>query len=91
MSLGKKDIIKNISIKAQISSKVGNIILNKFLRIISEQSWKSDVKISNFGTFYVHKSPRRIGRNPLTMQRFSIKERSKIAFKSSKKTKNLVN
>ena len=91
MSLGKKDIVKNISTKAQIPSKLGQQILNKFIQLISEKSSFSNVKISNFGTFYIHKSPKRLGRNPLTMEEFLIKEREKLSFNPSKKTRDLVN
>ncbi len=91
MSLGKKDIVKNISTKAQISTKLGNLILNEFLAIVTKESIKYPVKISNFGTFYLHKSPKRIGRNPKTLQEFIIQERKKISFISSKKTKDFLN
>ena len=49
------------------------------------------VKISNFGTFYYHKSPKRIGRNPKTKKEFLINEMSKLSFKSSGNLKNLIN
>ena len=91
MSLGKRDIVKVISSKAQISLKHSSFILNKLIDVISEQSFKRPVKISNFGTFYLHRSPKRIGRNPKTLQEFIIKEREKISFNSSKKTKNFLN
>ena len=91
MSLGKKDIVKNITSKAQISNIIASSLLNKFIEIISNESRKWPVKISNFGTFYTHKSPKRIGRNPLTKEEFIIKERLKINFNPSKATKELIN
>ncbi len=91
MSLGKKDIVKNITSKAQISNKTASSLLNKFIEIISNESRNRPVKISNFGTFYSHKSPKRIGRNPSTKEEFIIKERQKINFSSSKATKDLIN
>ena len=51
MSLGKRDIVKNISSKAQISSSLSSKILEGFLKIVSTESKNNPVKISNFGTF----------------------------------------
>ena len=91
MSLGKKDIVKNISSKAHISQKSAHSLLNKFIEIISSESKQRSVKISNFGTFYSHKSPKRIGRNPLSKEEFVIQKREKIILSSSKKIKDLIN
>jgi len=91
LSLGKKDIVKNINTKAFFSSKTSNNFLNLFIECIKINSKKSDVKISNFGTFYKHTSPKRIGRNPKTKKEYIIPQRSKIAFKVSKNIKNFIN
>tara|TARA_Y100000768_G_C23700632_1_gene551180 strand:+ start:391 stop:666 length:276 start_codon:yes stop_codon:yes gene_type:complete len=91
MSLGKRDISKNISSKTQISSKQSLDILNKFIEFISTNSNKRDVKISNFGTFYIHHSPKRLGRNPKTKQEFVIPKRSKLSLKVSSYVKNSFN
>ena len=91
MSLGKKDIVKNITSKVQIPTKLGHSLLNKFVEIISHESWHNPVKISNFGTFYNHETPKRIGRNPLTKKEFVINKRQKITFRSSKRMKDLIN
>ncbi len=91
MSLGKRDISKNISSKTQISSKQSLNLLNKFIDIICTQSFKKDVKISNFGTFYIHNSPKRIGRNPKTIKEYVIPKRSKLSLKASSHIKNYLN
>ena len=91
MSLGKKDIVKDISSKTLISSKESLNILNKFIEIISIKSNNLDVKISNFGTFYMHHSPERLGRNPKTKQEFVISKRSKLSLKVSSHVKNCLN
>ena len=91
MSLGKKDIIKNISSKAHISSKSSKKIFVKFIDLISSQSRIRPVKLSNFGTLYMHNSPKRIGRNPKTKEEFIIEKRSKLALKVSKKIKDSLN
>jgi nucleoid DNA-binding protein len=91
MGLVKRDISRNISLKAQISSKLSKQLLDKFLETIRIESQSNSVKISNFGTFYFHKTPERIGRNPLTKEEFTIKKRSKLVFKASNNIKKFFN
>mgnify|MGYP001212929341 CR=1 FL=1 len=91
MGLAKRDISRNISLRAQISSKLSKQILDKFLETIRIESQLKTVKISNFGTFYFHRSPERMGRNPLTKEEFIIKKSYKLAFKVSNNIKKFFN
>ena len=91
MSLGKKDIVKGIKSKAQISKTTSQELLDKFIDIVIKKSKNFNVKISNFGTFYIHKSPKRIGRNPKTGEEFLIGKRSKLSLKASNSSKKLLN
>ena len=91
MSLGKKDIIKNISSKAHFSHKKSKKILDMFVEFICSNSKNNSVKIAKFGTFYTHSSPKRYGRNPKTMEEFLIPERTKLSLKVSQNVKNLIN
>jgi DNA-binding protein HU-beta len=90
MGFGKKDIVKNISSKALFTSKTSALILEAFLRFIKENK-KHQIKISKFGTYYLHKSPARIGRNPKTKEEFKILASEKLAFKTSNKVKSILN
>ena len=90
MGFGKKDIVKNISSKALISSKSSSLVLEAFLSFI-KQNKRHNIKISNFGTFYLHNSPARIGRNPKTKEEFKILPSEKLAFKASNKVKSFFN
>ena len=90
MGFGKKDIVKNISSKALFSSTTSNLFLNAFLDLIKENKRKK-IKISKFGTYYLHKSPARIGRNPKTKEEFKIPASEKLAFKASNKIKSILN
>ena len=90
MGFGKKDIVKNISSKALFSSKTSNLFLNAFLELIKENKRKK-IKISKFGTYYLYKSPVRIGRNPKTKEEFKIQAAEKLAFKASNKVKSILN
>ena len=91
MSLGKKDIVKNISSKAQIPLEPSSKLLDKFIDLICTESKTNKVKISKFGTFYFHQSPKRIGRNPITKKEYLINKRSKLSLKASHNIRNLIN
>ena len=90
MGFGKKDIVKNISSKALVTSKISSLVLESFLSFI-KQNKKHQIKISKFGTFYLHKSPVRIGRNPKTKDEFKILASKKLALKTSIKVKSILN
>ncbi len=91
MSLGKKDISKNISTKAHISLKTSEKVLNSFLDILKDKGRNNILKISKFGTFETKISPKRIGRNPKSKQEYLIKKKSKLSFKSSNIVKSILN
>ena len=90
MGFGKKDIVKNISSKAFITSKSSSLVLEAFLSFI-KQNKRNKIKISNFGTYYLHKSPARIGRNPKTKEEVKLPASRKLAFKASNKVKSILN
>ena len=90
MSLGKKDIVNNISSETFLFKSISKKILESFFQKIKDKKYKK-VKISNFGTFYIHESPKRIGRNPKTKEKFLIPKRKKLAFKASSSIKNDLN
>ena len=91
MSLGKKDIINNISIKAQISRNLSDKILNSFLSVIKSKANSHIIKIAKFGTFYYKRTPSRVGRNPKTKESYPIPKRSKLVYLSSDKVRNILN
>ena len=90
MGFGKKDIVKNISSKALISSKTSSLVLDAFLSFI-KQNKRHKIKVSKFGTYYLHKSPARIGRNPKTKEEFKILASEQLSFKASNKVKSILN
>jgi DNA-binding protein HU-beta len=90
MGFGKKDIVKNISSKALFTSKTSSLVLEAFLNFI-KQNKSHRIKISKFGTYYLHKSPARIGRNPKTKEEFKIPSSEKLAFKASNKVRSILN
>ena len=78
MSVTKADITNNIKNNLKLNSLDSKLFINIFFKIIKENAFKKKVKISKFGTFKVHISKKRVGRNPKSMQTFLIKSRKKI-------------
>jgi len=91
MSFGKKDICNNISSKALITKDDSKEFLVNFLNLVTSKSKSRIVKISNFGTFFVKNTPKRLGRNPKTKEEFVISKRSKLFFKPSNKIRSIIN
>jgi len=91
MSLGKSSIAKNITLKTHISLNQSNLFINSFINHIKKNSSDKTVKISGFGSFFRRNTPKRIGRNPKTMDKFIIPNRLKIFFKPSNKIKTIFN
>ena len=90
MSLGKKDIVNNISSETFLNKIVSKALLDSFIFLIKNNQQKV-IKISNFGTFHTHVSPMRVGRNPKTKEEFNISARKKLVFRASPKVKNQFN
>ena len=91
MSLTKRDIAKNISLSSTLTLLESSKLLDKFIQKIIVSSKKSNLKLSNFGTFSCKLTPKRVGRNPKTKEEYIIKGRKKLSFSSSKKIKELIN
>jgi len=94
----KNNNIKRISISKNINSIIGipsslaNKILDETIKIIkSGLIINKSLKIKNFGTFKLIKKKSRMGRNPITKEKFEIKKRNVITFKASIKLKNKIN
>ncbi len=91
-NLTKKDIINSIYMQLGFSKKISESILEDFIDIIISGISKSEkVKISNFGTFFLKRKNKRLGRNPKTKESKVISERNVITFKPSKELKNYIN
>jgi integration host factor subunit alpha len=67
-------------------------LLESVLNLVSDALSRGEtVKISSFGSFYVRKKGRRIGRNPKTGQEVPILPRKVLVFRPSQVLKNLIN
>lgn len=91
MSVTKRDITKCINKESSISIEDSSILLESFLLFIKTRANLNAVKISGFGTFSFKKTPKRVGRNPKTMDSYIINEQIKLNLKPSNKIKEKIN
>lgn len=91
MNITKKDIANKIADELDLNIAFSKNILNSFLNILKNEGQQKKVKISNFGTIYTHKTLKRIGRNPKTMEEFTIPSKKVLKFKASNKIKDFIN
>ena len=90
MTVTKKSLVTNISKKLGLSQKDSLFFVNSFLKSIIDNH-KHGVNISNFGSFIYKKTPKRIGRNPKTLETFKIKARKKLTFRPAEEIKKSLN
>ena len=80
-----------ISHELNIKNIESQKLFSFFLELIKENAKSKSVKLSKFGTFFTHNSPKRVGRNPKTKESYIIKPMKKLSFKASTTTKNKLN
>ena len=90
MSLTKKDLAKNISTKLGLSQKDSLFFVHNFFNALIDNK-SCNININKFGTFSFKKAPKRIGRNPKTLEEFIIKPRQRLCFQPSDKIKQTIN
>lgn len=86
----KKDIARKITLELNLSNQLALDILDSTLGIL-KKSMHKNIKISKFGTFKTTISPKRIGRNPKTMEEYTINPYKRITFKTSNEIKKYLN
>tara|TARA_B100001093_G_C26139502_1_gene722716 strand:+ start:260 stop:535 length:276 start_codon:yes stop_codon:yes gene_type:complete len=89
-SVTKKDLAKNISNKLGLSQKDSLFFVKHFFKFLTDNQFNR-INIHNFGSFTPKKTPKRIGRNPKTLQEFKIKARKKLNFRPSGEIKKSIN
>ena len=90
MTITKKNLVTNISKKLGLSQKDSLFFVNSFFKSIIDNHIHG-INISNFGSFIYKKTPKRIGRNPKTLEEFEIKARKKLTFKPAEEIKKSLN
>ena len=90
MSITKKVLANNISQKLGLSQKDSLFFVQNFFKALTDNR-NSVININKFGTFSYKKTPKRVGRNPKTLEEFEIKSREKLTFQVSNKIKQTIN
>jgi len=92
MKHNKKIISKNICEQLNMPMNISIGLCNSFINTLIQKSKTHNIKIHRFGTFYMHQSPKRLGRNPKkTEESYIIQPREKLCFKSSEKVRKFLN
>jgi len=91
MSISKRDIANNISQKTLVTKQKSKQLLDNFIQVVVSSSFRTQVKISGFGTFSRKITPSRIGRNPKTGDEHQISERNKLHLTLSNSIKEKIN
>ena len=78
-----------MSIDLSISNSDAMELTNIFFETLKMKC--DHLKISKFGTFFYHRSPERIGRNPKTNKSYIIQARSNLKFLTSSNIKATIN
>jgi integration host factor subunit alpha len=90
LSITKKVLANNISQKLGLSQKDSLFFVQNFFKALTDNR-NSVININKFGTFSYKKTPKRVGRNPKTLEEFEIKSREKLTFQLSDKIKQTIN
>ena len=91
-NIKKKDITNNISANTGIPIAFVDLIIKDLIKIlIINLKEKSEIKITNFGSFVLRKKNKRTGRNPKNKKEYDILARNVVTFKTSKHLKEKIN
>jgi len=90
LSVTKKDLSRNISEKIGLSQKDSLFFVHEFFKFLVDHK-SNNININKFGTFLYKKTPKRVGRNPKTLQEHEIRPRQKLIFKPSERVKQNIN
>ncbi|MGL6194443.1 MAG: HU family DNA-binding protein [Thermoguttaceae bacterium] len=81
----KKDVIRVISERLDITQTLAQTIVQKFLDEITETIAQSGrIELRNFGVFEVKQRAARVGRNPKTGETVKVKAKTVVGFKAGR-------
>ena len=88
----KKDIIDIVSKRTGYKKNHTKDIVEKVFQVFMDRlARERRMEIRNFGVFKVKRTPRRIGRNPVTKEVADVPARNIVQFKAGKLMKEWVN
>ena len=84
MSLTRRSLAEKISVRQGLSLREARNLVDLMFEEISQAiAAEERVKLSGFGTFSVHESPKSIGRRPSTEDEPAVVSRKRLRFKPS--------
>ena len=90
--MNKTELVAAIAEQAELSKKDSEKALKAFIDVVTDELKKGEkIQLVGFGTFEVIERAAREGRNPLTVEKMSIKASKAPKFKAGKALKDLVN
>ena len=88
----KKDIIDVVSCKTGLNRSHTRAVVECVLDMFIESlAGEGRIEIRNFGVFKVKRTPRRMGRNPVTREEAVVPARNIVQFKAGRTMKARVN
>ena len=92
ITITRADLADSINKATGISiSESNKVIQSLFATIVQALVEDENIKITNFGSFYVRHKKARLGRNPKTAEEFLISERKTVSFYPSNLLKLRIN
>ncbi|MDY6989246.1 MAG: integration host factor subunit alpha [Thermodesulfobacteriota bacterium] len=92
MALSKDQIVKSVRTKCDLSKKTSFQAVGSIMNIIKRTlASGEDVLITGFGKFCVREKAERIGRNPQTGEKMSLRPRRVVTFKWSRTLRDKMN
>ena len=86
----KENIINDLSLKTGYPKNFSNKLVNDLVGIIINNIKLGNINLKNIGSFKLIQKKQRVGRNPLTKEKFIISPRKSISFTVSNSiSKNL--
>jgi len=88
----KQNIIYNIFTKLGLPNNYISTIVDDIILILTSNiGTDKSIKIKNFGSFFLRKKKKRIGRNPKSKVNYDITERYVVTFKPADDLKKKLN
>ena len=92
MSLTKKDLGVILKKELKLSVDISDSLVDEFFQAIKTTlRTQKNIKLSGFGSFEIFATKERMGRNPKSMENFTIPSQNKVRFSSTSKAKYFLN
>lgn len=92
MALNKKELVQQVSEKAELTKKQATVAIDSLLESIVDELAKGEkVSLAGLGTFSVRHNAERPGRNPSTGEEITISARNAPKFSPAQALKSAVN